>query len=62
MNTEEEDGQVSATDSFNSLLDLLNADTLKTLQLLGYNYKEAIGIPLTEATANFISSKLTPEK
>lgn len=49
-------------DSLEAVLGLLNADTLKTLQLLGYNYKEAIGAPLTEATANFIKSTLTANK
>ncbi|EAD4574007.1 hypothetical protein VV81_14945, partial [Listeria monocytogenes] len=33
--------------SIDVLLNLLNSDTLKTLQLLGYNYKKAIGEPLT---------------
>ena len=27
-------------------------DTLRTMQLLGFNYREAIGEPLTEITAN----------
>lgn len=58
MSSENEDDKSSTADSLYSLLQLLNSDTLKTLQLLGYNYKEAIGIPLTEATANFISGKL----
>ncbi|MBP3220447.1 MAG: hypothetical protein J6M43_00205 [Neisseriaceae bacterium] len=36
--------------------DLINADTLKTMQLLGFNYKEAIGEPLTKLCADKISS------
>lgn len=40
------------------LVELLNKDTLKTMQLLGFNYKEAIGKPLTEACANAILTKL----
>ena len=36
--------------SIDIVLDLLNSDTLKTLQLLGYNYKKAIGEPLTQIT------------
>lgn len=35
---------------------LINKDTLKTFQLLGFNYKEAIGKPLTELCASKISS------
>lgn len=40
------------------LVGLINKDTLKTMQLLGFNYKEAIGIPLTEACANAITKNL----
>ncbi|KEP87146.1 hypothetical protein ATW97_07250 [Oenococcus oeni] len=46
----------------NTFLDLLNSDTLKSLQLLGYNYKEAIGKPLTKMTAAFIGNTLTTKK
>ncbi|MEE6716640.1 hypothetical protein [Schleiferilactobacillus harbinensis] len=44
--------------SFDSLVEMLNSDTLRTLQLLGYNYKKAIGEPLTQVTSEFILSKL----
>ena len=44
--------------SIDIVLDLLNSDTLKTLQLLGYNYKKAIGEPLTQITTNFLKNKL----
>ena len=40
------------------MAELLNKDTLKTMQLLGFNYREAIGEPLTEVCANTIKSKL----
>jgi hypothetical protein len=49
----------SSSVSLNTINELLNSDTLKTLQLLGYNYKEAIGKPLTEITANFLKEKLS---
>lgn len=45
-------------DSLKVLIELLNKDTLKTMQLLGFNYKEAIGQPLTEVCSNTIKSKL----
>lgn len=45
-------------DSMNQLVALLNKDTLKTMQLLGFNYKEAIGEPLTEVCSNAIREKL----
>lgn len=44
--------------SMNQLVALLNKDTLKTMQLLGFNYKEAIGEPLTEVCSNAIKEKL----
>lgn len=36
--------------------DLISVDTLKAMQLLGFNYKEAIGEPLTQLCAKSISS------
>lgn len=44
--------------SMTALIELLNRDTLKTMQLLGFNYKEAIGQPLAEVCSNAIKSKL----
>ena len=41
---------------FEQLKELINMDTLKTMQLLGFNYKAAIGEPLTVLCANAISS------
>jgi len=40
---------------FEQLKELINMDTLKTMQLLGFNYKAAIGEPLTVLCANAIS-------
>lgn len=45
-------------ETFNSMINLINKDLLKSMQLLGFNYKEAIGIPLTLACSNFILAKL----
>lgn len=42
--------------SFETLKDLISVDTLKTMQLLGFNYKAAIGEPLTRICADAISS------
>jgi len=53
--TSVEDGK---EDSMKQLVALLNKDTLKTMQLLGFNYKEAIGEPLTEVCSNAIRNKL----
>jgi hypothetical protein len=40
--------------SFNQIRQLISADTLRTMQLLGFNYKAAIGEPLTELCAKKI--------
>ena len=37
------------------LKDLISVDTLKTMQLLGFNYKAAIGEPLTQLCAETIN-------
>lgn len=42
--------------SYEQLKELISVDTLKTMQLLGFNYKAAIGEPLTNICANTISS------
>ena len=49
-------------DAWNRIISLINKDLLKSMQLLGFNYKEAIGLPLTEACANFIWTKLGPKQ
>lgn len=41
-----------------AVVELLNKDTLKTMQLLGFNYKEAIGNPLTEVCSEAIKNNL----
>lgn len=46
-------------DMLDAFLNLLSKDTLKTMQLLGFNYKEAFGIPLTEICASFIKNKFS---
>lgn len=43
-------------DSFDAIKNLISIDTLKTMQLLGFNYKAAIGEPLTQLCANAISA------
>lgn len=42
--------------SLEQLNDLISVDTLKTMQLLGFNYKAAIGEPLTRLCANAIEN------
>lgn len=43
-------------ESFKKFKDLISVDTLKSMQLLGFNYKKAIGEPLTELCASKISA------
>jgi archaellum component FlaC len=45
-----------SVESFKMLKDIINVDTLKTMQLLGFNYKEAIGVPLTNLCSKAISN------
>jgi len=40
---------------FESIKELVNMDTLKTMQLIWFNYKQAIGEPLTKLCADKIA-------
>lgn len=44
--------------SFEQVKELISVDTLKTMQLLGFNYKAAIGEPLTMMLRNYILTKV----
>lgn len=44
--------------TFEQIKELISADTLKTMQLLGFNYKAAIGEPLTLMLRNYIMAKV----
>lgn len=46
----------SQAESYEQIKDLISVDTLKTMQLLGFNFKAAIGEPLTQICANAISN------
>ena len=43
--------------SIEPLLPLLTADMIVALQLLGFNFRKALGEPLTELLADFLHSK-----
>ena len=45
-------------ESYEQIKELISVDRLKTMQLLGFNYKAAIGEPLTLMLKNFILSKV----
>ena len=50
---------------FNKFKKLISVDTLKAMQLIGFNYKKAIGEPLTElcsATIISFGKKSTKQK
>lgn len=55
----ENDQEKITEELLNAILGLLSKETLKTMQLLGFNYKEAIGVPLTELCADFLKNKLS---
>ncbi|MGO5095397.1 hypothetical protein ACTQ34_06165 [Agathobaculum sp. LCP25S3_E8] len=44
-------------ETFEQIKELIRVDTLKAIQLSGFNYKAAIGEPLTQLCANAILSK-----
>lgn len=46
----------SKISSYEAIKNLISIDTIKTMQLLGFNYKAAIGEPLTELCSNAISA------
>ena len=48
--------QAENIESLEQLKELISVDTLKTMQLLGFNYKAAIGEPLTKLCADAISN------
>jgi hypothetical protein len=48
--------EAAPIDAFEQIKELVNVDTLKTMQLLGFNYKAAIGEPLTKVCADKILS------
>lgn len=49
-----------AIESFGAIQSLITIDTLRALQLIGFNYKEAIGETLTKITKTWIERKLSP--
>lgn len=54
---EEEIAKVTAqVEGYEQIKELISVDTLKTMQLLGFNFKAAIGEPLTQICANAISN------
>lgn len=48
--------------NFENFKSLLSVDTLKAMQLLGFDYKKAIGDPLTEVCADAIRVNLGQKK
>lgn len=53
LDSYDDDKQMEVTD----IVKLIDKDVLKTMQLLGFNYKEAIGQPLTVLCRDYINSK-----
>lgn len=59
---EEIDKVKTQVESYEQLKELISVDTLKTMQLLGFNYKAAIGEPLTNICASKISAWGNPKQ
>ncbi len=49
-------------DNYEQFKSLISVDTLKAMQLLGFDYKKAIGDPLTDVCADTIRTKLKPKQ
>ena len=47
--------------SYEQIKELISVDTLKTMQLLGFNYKAAIGEPLTQICASAITGLINKD-
>lgn len=65
VSTAEEEGKEQVANeidkrikSFEQIKELISVDTLKTMQLLGFNYKAAIGEPLTLMLRNYILTRV----
>lgn len=56
QNNDEMERVKKQVESYEQIKELISVDTLKTMQLLGFNYKAAIGEPLTQICANAISN------
>lgn len=54
-----DDSNTQQIESFVKMKELISVDTLKSMQLLGFNFKSAIGEPLTMLIRNMIMSKVT---
>ena len=53
---EEVEKVTAQVQSYEQIKELISVDTLKTMQLLGFNYKAAIGEPLTQICASAITN------
>ena len=62
MNYLADDSKKLSTSQIESIKSLISKDTLKSMQLLGFNYKKAIGEPLTKMCSSFLENKLSFNK
>lgn len=56
MSNGDEEQKKAQRETIEQFRELINADTLRTMQLLGFNYKAAIGEPPTRLCADKMSS------
>ncbi|WP_192987172.1 hypothetical protein [Carnobacterium mobile] len=52
---------VRQRETYTQLTELIQVDTLRTMQLLGFNYKMAIGEPLTKIISNSLLNGITQD-
>lgn len=57
QNNDEDDDKIQ--EGLNVIKPLLSKETFNIMQILGFNFKKAVGEPLTELLASFIRSKIS---
>lgn len=55
------DNLVKQRETYTQLTELIQVDTLRTMQLLGFNYKKAIGEPLTKVISNSLLKSISED-
>lgn len=59
--TTDDEGQESVQEMVNLIRPILSVETVTVLQLIGFNFRRAIGEPLTELVSRLILSRTSPD-
>ncbi|MDE0699777.1 MAG: hypothetical protein OXH61_03520 [Acidimicrobiaceae bacterium] len=55
-------GQAGSVEMMDAVESILSTEVLTIMQLIGFNYREAIGKPLTDLVAAMIASRMPPDQ